>query len=577
MDGLTLRAVAMLAGKRFDGRKITRVRWAAPGGLMLGFSGHLPALVLSIHPALYGLFAPEGKDLDTSPVPAQSEVIARRTKGARLAGVEMSGLERVVRLRLERRSPSGRVEVHQLVFEAMSRWSNIVLVREEDGKITDAVKMVAGREGRRSVLPGQPYEPPPPDKKADPAEMSVDELTALLEENAPGGGEAKDLFPLLSGLSPKTSSDILQRCEEAGGASPEAVARFLNEVISRPPEVGAIIGNGRARLVLAGVGAEAGQGVEDLLEASGRHYVQEAGRLILDRERGVLGRAVKKREGQVRSLLAGLEADMRETERADDYREWGTLLVSHIPEIKRGDASFVTATPYGQPGEEIEVPLDPKLTPHQNAEALFKRSRKLRVRSTRIAKKLETVSGELGAIGKLREEIALAADAATLADLKTRAAGFLKVVRRVRDKESEGAGEPRVRPPRPYLEYVSTDGFSIIVGKSSSSNEHVYRNVASPGDLWCHADGYAGAHVVLKSIGARSEPPEQGVSEACMLAAYHSRGRDQAVVPVSYTRRKYVHKPRGSTAGMVVMLRRKTMMVRPLIPPGVRLKERLSR
>jgi predicted ribosome quality control (RQC) complex YloA/Tae2 family protein len=109
------------------------------------------------------------------------------------------------------------------------------------------------------------------------------------------------------------------------------------------------------------------------------------------------------------------------------------------------------------------------------------------------------------------------------------------------------------------------------VGRGARSNDQLTFRESSPSDVWLHARDAAGAHVVLR--WQRDEPPPaRDLEEAALLAAWHSRARGSALVPVDWTRRKYVRKPRGARAGLVTMTRGETVFVRPTAAAERRLR-----
>jgi len=572
VDGLTLKAVSTLARNRYAGRRITDVRWVSPAGLLLLFSGRDPGLVLSLHPSFYGLYTISRKEADFQKIPFPLEVIQQKIRRAQLEDVSMKGLERVVYFSVERRSPAGRVEAVTLVFEAMSRWSNLILTRSGDGSILAAWKTIPGRDGSRSILPGHPYAPPPGDRQ-DPSGMTEDELSEILAGERIGGERAAGISSVMAGFSPATSADILRDRGE-GESGPRAAARFIRETLDRLPEKGFITrdGRGRPRLALSGVAPVPGEGEEekDLLGAAEDYYRLVSRGLVLRQKGESLSRMIRQRIKQQEGLLKRLQEEFRETERAGEYQEMGTLVIAHMGEIDKGDTAFITDAPFGQPGPRVEVPLDRKRSPAANAALYFKKARKLKAGALYLGKKVQKLKGQLSAAGKLGDEVARAEDLSDLKALEEKCRRFLDVKAPKKGKEVK-THAPR-KKPAPYLEYISSDGYRIIVGKNSASNDYVFKRMASPGDLWCHAEGHAGAHVIIKDQGPRKALPPKDLNEACMLAAYHSRARDLSVVPVSYTKRKYVHRPKGAGPGAVVMLRRKTVFVPPSVPPGVRLK-----
>ena len=151
---------------------------------------------------------------------------------------------------------------------------------------------------------------------------------------------------------------------------------------------------------------------------------------------------------------------------------------------------------------------------------------------------------------------------ARIAEMEARADGALA------EETATDAAPPAVEPRRPYKCFTSRGGLEIRVGRSARGNDALTFHASSPDDVWMHARGAAGSHVVLR--WTRDEaPPAADLEEAAILAAWHSRARGSTVVPVDWTRRKYVRKPRGAAPGSVMVARARTVMVRPT-PESVR-------
>jgi predicted ribosome quality control (RQC) complex YloA/Tae2 family protein len=152
------------------------------------------------------------------------------------------------------------------------------------------------------------------------------------------------------------------------------------------------------------------------------------------------------------------------------------------------------------------------------------------------------------------------------ATLPARIAALEERATSAKESESIVAGSdrerPRVQPRQPYTCFSSRGGLEIRVGRSAKDNDALTFHASSPDDVWMHAQGAAGSHVVLRWTRDES-PPAADLEEAAMLAAWHSRSRGSTVVAVDWTRRKHVRKPRGAAPGSVMVDRAQTVMVRP--------------
>ena len=124
------------------------------------------------------------------------------------------------------------------------------------------------------------------------------------------------------------------------------------------------------------------------------------------------------------------------------------------------------------------------------------------------------------------------------------------------------------QPGRPFRRYRLAGGWEVWVGRNNRENDELTHRAAAPGDLWFHAQGVPGSHVVLRTGGRPEQVPGRVREQAAALAALHSRARHSSLVPVIWTQRRYVRKPRRSPPGTAVCIREKSLFVAPGIPEG---------
>jgi predicted ribosome quality control (RQC) complex YloA/Tae2 family protein len=323
-------------------------------------------------------------------------------------------------------------------------------------------------------------------------------------------------------------------------------------------------------------------------------------------------------------LQDSLKADMTSAEKAEDFRRKGELILAGLKDIKRGSATLEGVDIHADGRTPIEVELDPSISPLQNAERYFKKARKADRARERVRRRLDSIQRALEAakdFGKAIPEDLEASEAALLVrklnrfihGLRTRKTVDLRRLRlpevaldeakkgrlvdamhrpqalgtrrpfpvEKEDVSIDGARDRsglvpnsgiRHRKPERKTEATlnprvleTSDGFTLLVGRNNRENDHVTYHVAGPEDLWFHASGMPGSHVVLKRRG-KSEPSRKAIEEAASVAAYYSKGRTSSSVPVIYTKRKYVHKPKGGRPGVATYSREKFLMARPLKP-----------
>ncbi|MBQ1674465.1 MAG: DUF814 domain-containing protein, partial [Oscillospiraceae bacterium] len=201
----------------------------------------------------------------------------------------------------------------------------------------------------------------------------------------------------------------------------------------------------------------------------------------------------------------------------------------------------------------IEIPLDVRLSPQENAARYFKQYAKAKTAERVLTEQLEKGRGELLYLESVLQELSQAESEQDFNDIRAEleSGGYL------RSRGKKQAGFQRASKPR---EYRSSTGLRIFVGRSNSQNDKLTKN-AQRWDIWLHTQKIHGSHVILCTDG--TEPDERSLYEAAVLAAYYSQGRESGKVSVDYTPVRYVKKPAGSRPGMVVYTTYQTMSVAP--------------
>jgi len=288
----------------------------------------------------------------------------------------------------------------------------------------------------------------------------------------------------------------------------------------------------------------------------------------LSLRRRELEKRLRARVQRSRRTLAAVEDDAARASRAKEDRRRAELLVPHQSRIPRGAREarvpdWADLDEQGAP-REVTVQLDPALTAAQNAARWFRRSQRYEAAAARIAARRAEVEGSLARAEDLLARAAAAEDAAALRAVESDAATALAT----RAPRTQGrAHEPRV----PYRTFRSASGARILVGRSARDNDELTLRVARGNDVWLHARGVQGSHVVVPDAG--DAPDARTLGDAALLAAHFSRARGEDAAEISWTRRKHVRKPKGAAAGSVIATQERTLRVRL---DGVRLAALLS-
>jgi predicted ribosome quality control (RQC) complex YloA/Tae2 family protein len=274
-----------------------------------------------------------------------------------------------------------------------------------------------------------------------------------------------------------------------------------------------------------------------------------------------LARPVKKYlDSQIR-LLENLGHDLERARGHERIRREAETLSAYRSRVRPGSAAVELPDVY-DPGATVHITLDPAAGVQSQIEKRFRKAAKLEKSETHTHRRIELVEREI-------QELRAALTVLDRSESFARALLHLEAIRSRFDIVAGGGGGGGRRSPErtavPFRRYDLAEGWFALVGKSSRDNDELTFRHAAPDDLWMHAQSVPGSHVVLKSPGPPTPPPHV-LEMAASIAAHYSRARHSALVPVIYTRRKYVRKFRGAAAGQVRCEREKTVMVPPALP-----------
>lgn len=255
--------------------------------------------------------------------------------------------------------------------------------------------------------------------------------------------------------------------------------------------------------------------------------------------------------------IAAVEKELSESSRAEQYERFGKLLMSHLHIIARGLKSIGIEDHFSG-GAVVEIPLDPSLSPVHNAERYFEKAKKAKSAHDESEQRLITLRQRRAWLSPLLAECEGISDSISLKNFLHYHTDQLKRLGFMTEKEKEELP--------PFKIFTVDGGFTVYAGKSSANNDTLTVQWAKPNDLWFHARGSSGSHVVLKVGSGNGTPSKKAIEQAASIAAYYSKMKNARNVPVAMTEKKYVRKPKGVPAGTVVIEKEKVIFVPPTLP-----------
>ncbi len=568
LDAICLRALTNELRERLLGARIDKVQQPARDQIVLLLRGDLRLLINA---------GPNQPRVQLTKVPRENPaeppmlcmLLRKHLVGGRITEIEQSGLERVVTFTIRNVNELGESGTKKLVLEAMGRRSNLILL-DGDGRILDCMRRVElETSSARALLPGLFYQLPAPLGK-----LSLLDDPAGAAELARRGGGAEEtverfLLDRCLGISPLIARELSQRAfgaadarfgTDAAGrerlaAEIEALAdavqenRFTPTMLSRDGKPVDF-----TYCPITQYGSETEQTSFPTFSALLDAFYTERDRQETAQRRGrELTRTVNSAHERVVRKLGMLEKEYAASRERDTLRLYGDLITANLYRMERGSARLRAQNYYDENGAEIDVPLDPLLTPQQNAAKYYKRYTKAKTAEKHLREQIDKAIAERDYLESAQGEIALAQTEPEFAELRRelQETGYL----RRSGKEKKGRDKPIA--PR---EFRSSSGLRILVGRSNVQNDALTRR-ADKRDLWLHTQKIHGSHVILCTEGGAYD--DESLREAAQLAAYYSQAQGGGNVPVDYTSVKFVKKPANARPGMVVYETYRTVYVTP--------------
>ena len=257
-----------------------------------------------------------------------------------------------------------------------------------------------------------------------------------------------------------------------------------------------------------------------------------------------------KRVSKKRDAIVG---DLERAATAADLHEKASLILAHAAEIP-ANALYFEAASWDEEPRLVRVELDPRRSPAELAQDLFKKSKRLKRGLDVAPGRLEAVEAQLAELSRVRDELGDRSPDELKAKLEALGVPVTAPKEQARKRRQAGTRLP-------YREFLTADASAVLVGRDAADNDRLTLRVARPHDLWLHARGVTGAHVVVPLTKGKSCSAETLV-DAATLAAYFSDLRGEPVVDVLYTPRRFVHKRKGSPVGSVTLGSEKVIAVR---------------
>ena len=493
-------------------------------------------------------------------------LLRKHLSGGIIESVRQEPLERVVTLTVLSSDEMGERSRFTLVWEGMPRRANLILC-DRDGRIIDCLRRVdLEAEQERQVLPGLFYRLPTRQDKRSPLSVTEEEFAALLGRAAPDAPLDGWLLDTFTAISPLVARELTVRAcgstdapVSQGSALWEVFSRWQRDVHENAFTPTLIKRNGSLADFTYGPVTQYGTYAETEIYDSFSHLLddfyekREQAERVKQKGRDLLKTATTARD-RVRRKLAAQEKELAACQDRDHLRICGELITANLYRMERGQSRLTAQNYYDENCADMDIPLDVRLSPQENAARYFKQYAKAKTAEKYLTAQLQKGGEELQYLESVLQELAQAESEQDFNDIRTELTdgGYL------RGRGKKQPGFQRASKPR---EFRSSAGLRILVGRNNRQNDRLTTKDADKRDIWLHTQKIHGSHVILCTGGA--EPDERSLMEAASLAAYFSQAQSSTKVPVDYTPVKFVKKPAGAKPGMVVYTTYQTMLADP--------------
>lgn len=573
-DAIVVNSLARELNEMLEGTKIDKVYQPEKDEVCLKIRSGKDnyKLVLSAspsHPRVY--IADNYEKQNPKKAPVFCMTLRKHIQSGVIAGVVQVGFERIIRIAIDSYDELREKTRKYLYVEIMGKHSNIILVHDTENRILDSIKRVPPSVSRlRQILPGMAYELPPVQDKINPM-ANIDRQELIDRIRSCDMQIFKAIYSNILGLSPTVAREICYRLDidksmsslEIGDGEIDRIIKEINLMFGKL-ELGQaypnmIIDQKRDKIVEFS-SIKLNQ-YEDLTEinfdrvsqAIESYYISKDIKDRINQRASAMKKSLQIKLDRVNNKIKKQNQELLESEKADDYRVKGELLTSYIYMVQKGMEEVELDNFYDN-NSKIRVSLNKNLTPSENAQKYFKKYNKLKNASEEISKQIKINLEESEYLENSLLAIENCDNDKDLKEIREELIreGYIKSYRMPKKD---------IKPNTQYLKYMSSGGNLIMVGKNNKQNDYLTLRLADNEDLWFHTKNIPGSHVVLKCAGKKVLDEE--ILEAATLAAYYSKAKMSANVPVDYTIKKHVKKPSGAKPGMVIYETNKTAYVTP--------------
>ena len=569
LDGISMHPLAIELDRAITGGRIDRINQPNKQSVILSVRqpGKNYLVHISINPQNPAVHIIERAPDNPPEPPMFCMVLRKHIETARIARVYQHSLDRIIILDMDVLAAGGQIVTKSLVVELMGKYSNIILV--QDDNIIDVLRRVGANSSRiRTVLPGDPYILPPVQNKMNLLEHSIDDVVTAIRAKAELK-LSKAILDTCLGFGPVTAkeaaylaglphSQLVNEMDESDFASLNNALTEIKDSFKEPCGEACLVVDANQKL-LATASFPLHYYINDTVvkfttisEMLAKASSIAGSFQLPDRDR--FKKLIKNELSRAQHKVDKLKDDIAAADNAEEYRIKADNLMTYQYQLRdREDATVTVTNIYSESGESISIAMDQRLSVSENVQAYYKKYDKLKRGKELLEKQLEKCIDDIKYLASIETSLEASTSLAEINDIKTE----LITNNILRENLKKHASVKQSQP----FKFTAPDGTTILVGKNNYQNDRLTFKVSNPGDIWLHTQEIPGSHVIIRCDG--EEPSEDTLLLASYLAVHFSQAANSSKVPVDYTRCRFVKKPAGAKPGFVIFTNQSTLYVTP--------------
>lgn len=565
LDGIVIANMVRELNDTICGGKINKIAQPENDELMLTIKNQKTQyrLLISAGASLPLIYLTQVNKPSPMTAPNYCMLLRKHIGSGKILRVYQPGLERIINFEIEHLNELGDVCRKTLVVEIMGKHSNIIFC-SEDGMIIDSIKHVSLQMSSvREVLPGRTYFIPETQHKWNPLEVSAE--TFVTEISAKPMALAKALYTTFTGISPLTAEEVCHRASLESAQSANSFSEmelthlygifsFIMEDVKNGNFTPNIIFQGEepvdfSSIQLTQYEDKTTMAYPTISEVLENYYAVKNTITRIRQKSSDLRRIVQTALERNRKKYDLQLKQLKDTEKRDKHKVYGELINTYGYNLEPGAKKLEALNYYTN--EMISIPLDPTLTPQENAKKNFDKYNKLKRTYEALTDLIEETQDEITHLESISTSLDIALSEEDLVQVKEELMDYGYIKRKYTGKKVKITSKP--------FHYLSSDGYHMYVGKNNFQNDELTFKIATGNDWWFHAKGAPGSHVIVKANN--EELPDRTFEEAARLAAYYSKNRNAEKVEIDYIEKKHVKKTNGGKPGFVIYHTNYSMLI----------------